>query len=238
MIPKKIHYIWLGENPKSNFINACILTWKEHMPDYEIIEWNESNLDIEKICNENRFFKECYKRKMYAFMADYLRLKVLYENGGIYFDTDIQVLKSFDDLLDKRCILGIENENLIAAGVICAEPHNETIKKILEFYNDEIWKSPLYIIPDIITHCIDNIEDINVFPKEYFYPFYYNEKFTMNCITSNTYTIHWWSASWKEKKYTIFLNIKHIQNPIIKQIVHIKKILGYYYRKLIKRRKE
>ena len=234
MIPKKIHYIWLGEKSKSNFINSCIVTWKEHMPDYEIIEWNENNLDIEKLCNENRFFKECYKREMYAFMADYIRLKVLYENGGIYFDTDIQVLKSFDEFLDKKFVIGFEKENLISAGVICAEPHNSTIKKILNFYDEEIWSKPIYVIPDIITYCIqDNIDEICIFPREYFYPFYYDEMFSISCIKKNTYTIHWWAASWHEKKYTVFLNTKHINNPIKRKLVYLKKIIGYYYRKLL-----
>lgn len=234
MIPKKINYIWLGKAKKNNLINACIVSWKQYMPDYEIIEWNEENLDIEKLCKENKFFKECYKRKMYAFMADYIRLKILYEYGGIYFDTDIQVIKKFDDLLDKKLVIGIEKDDIVNTAVICAEPHNEIIKKMIDFYDKDIWIYPIYTIPAIMTKCINsdsNKKDIDIMKKEYFYPFYYNEEFKFDCITENTYTIHWWSGMWTEKMYTIFLNTKHIKNPIKRKIVCVKKLIGYYYRK-------
>lgn len=101
MIEKKIHYVWFGKN-KPLKVLKCIDSWKKYLPDYEIIEWNEKNFDIEKEMKENRFFRECYKRKLWAFVADYVRVKVLYKYGGIYFDTDIEVLKSFDPLLDNE----------------------------------------------------------------------------------------------------------------------------------------
>ena len=108
MIPKKINYIWLGGKPKSNFANICLETWRERLQGYEIIEWNENNLELDRLCKENRFLLECRKRKLWAFMADYLRLYVLYNFGGIYMDVDVQVLKSFDDLLDNQMFIGYE----------------------------------------------------------------------------------------------------------------------------------
>lgn len=230
MIPKVIHYVWLGKNDKPNFVNACIVSWKEKMPDYKIIEWNEDNIDIEKIRKENKFFNECYKRKMYAYMADYIRLKVLYENGGIYFDTDIQVLKRFDDLLENKMVIGKEDKELISAGVIGVEQNNEMIKKALDFYNSEIWNCPIFTIPSILTLFIKEEDNVKIFPEEYFYPFSYKEKFSINCITENTYTIHWWGASWTEKTYNAFLNTKHIKNPIKRKVLYFKKVLGCKYR--------
>lgn len=236
MIPKKIHYVWFGNNKKSNFINSCILSWKEKMPDYEIIEWNEKNVDLEKLRRENRFFDECCRRKMYAYMADYVRLKVLYEHGGVYFDTDIQVVKSLDDLLKKqKFVIGLEKPNLCAAGVICAEKKHPLIKEVLAFYDNDIWDYHIFTIPAIITKCMNDYnfsDDVTVLEESYFYPFYFNEDFTFDCIKENTYTIHWWEASWTEKKYNIFLNTKHIKNPVLKQIICFKKLGGYYYKKI------
>ena len=83
MIPKKLHYIWLGKNSKPNLMDICINSWREKLPDYEIIEWNEDNLNFYEEIEKNRFLKECYKRKLWAFLSDYFRMKVLYENGGI-----------------------------------------------------------------------------------------------------------------------------------------------------------
>lgn len=108
MIPKVINYIWLGSGEKSKLSNICINSWYEKAHGFEIIEWNENNLDLDQIAKNNLFFAECRKRKLWAFMADYLRLKILYEHGGIYFDTDVQLLKPLDDLLDTDFFAGYE----------------------------------------------------------------------------------------------------------------------------------
>lgn len=230
MIPKVINYVWFGKKPKSNFINSCIVSWKEHMPDYDIVEWNESNINIEIIRKNNKFFDECYKRKMYAFMSDYIRLKVLYENGGIYFDTDIQVIKNFDNLLNNSIFIGSEAEGIISAGVIASEAYNPIIKKALDFYEKKIWDSTLYTIPDILTECFKNENNIKILPQKYFYPFYYNEEFSLDCIAKNTYTIHWWGKDWGEKKSIIFLTTKHIKNPIKRKMIYFKRLIGYYFK--------
>ena len=240
MIPKKIHYIWVGGKPKSNLTNICIRSWKEKLPDYEIIEWNENNLDIDKICKENKFFAECYKRKLWAFVADYLRLKILYENGGIYFDTDVQVLKNMDELLNQEYVIGMENSTDVSSAVIACEKECELIKKILDFYNNRIWNEHIYVINQIMTKVInEQKEEIKIYPKSAFSPIEYEEEFNDTCIKDNTYTIHWFSASWNSKKeaYT-FLEVKHIKNPIKRKLLSIKKALGYYKRKLIKPQKQ
>ena len=105
MIPKKIHYCWFGGNEKPKSVKKCIDSWKKFCPDYEIIEWNESNFNI----YENGYTKLCCENKRWAFLSDYARLKVIYDNGGIYFDTDVEVVKSFDDLLDCDAFFGFEN---------------------------------------------------------------------------------------------------------------------------------
>ena len=110
MIPKIIHYIWLGGKPKPNVVNICINSWREKLSDYEIIEWNEKNLKLDEISSKNKFFSECRKRKLWAYMADYLRLWILYQYGGIYIDTDMQIIRSLDSLLDCDFWIGEEQK--------------------------------------------------------------------------------------------------------------------------------
>lgn len=240
MIPKKIHYIWLGNNNKSNLVNICILSWKEKMPDYEIIEWNEDNLDIDEICKENKFLKECRKRKLWAFMADYLRLKILYENGGIYFDTDVQALKSMNDFLSNEYVIGMENKTEVSSAVIACERHSPLIKQMLDFYSDDIWNEHIYIITQVMTKIInEQKQKITIYPKHIFSPIEYEEIFQESCIKSDTHTIHWFNATWNEKMQVhTFLEIKHIRNPIKRNAIKIKKILGFEYRKLRKGNKK
>ena len=95
MIPKKIHYGWVGRGELSAKAQKCIKSWKKYCPDYEIIEWNEGNFDV----NQNAYTKYCYENKKYAFLSDYARLQIIYQEGGIYFDVDVEVIKPFNDLL-------------------------------------------------------------------------------------------------------------------------------------------
>ena len=113
-IPKKIHYCWFGKNVKPQSAIKCIESWKKFFPDYEIIEWNETNFDI----NFNRYAREAYKVKKYAFFTDVARLYIIYKYGGIYFDVDVEVIKSFDDILKNNDVFfGLEDLNYINTGV-------------------------------------------------------------------------------------------------------------------------
>ena len=120
-IPKIIHYCWFGNNEKPNIVKKCIASWKEHLKEYEIIEWNEKTFDI----NSNKFVKEAYEKGMYAFVSDYVRVYALYNYGGIYLDTDVEVKKSFNDLLDNDSIWGFEEKNFIATSTIGACKKNK-----------------------------------------------------------------------------------------------------------------
>ena len=106
MIPRKIHYCWFGRGEKPRLAQKCIASWKKYCPDYEIIEWNEDNFDV----NRNAYTQMCYKEKKYAFLTDYLRLLIVEEHGGIYFDTDVEAVRSFDELLDKMIWLAIKRK--------------------------------------------------------------------------------------------------------------------------------
>lgn len=225
MIPKKIHYIWLGKNSYPNLMDICINSWREKLPDYEIIEWNEDNLDFYNLIEKNRFLKECYKRKLWAFLSDYFRIKVLYENGGIYLDTDMQIIKNLDTLLENDFFIGAESEKVISAGIIGVTPKHPLVKKILDFYEEDIWNEPIFTIPDIITKVINREYDFKmesditwidknmvIYPPRYFYPYHFTEEFKYSCIKEDTYGIHWWGKSWTNKKdlpKLYFLEFKH-----------------------------
>lgn len=234
MIPKKLHYIWLGNNSKPNLMDICINSWREKLPDYEIVEWNETNLNFYEEVEQNPFLKECYKRKLWAFLSDYFRMKVLYQCGGIYLDTDMQIVKGLDTFLENEFFIGMESQGVISAGIIGAIPHHPLIEEILNFYQESIWTEPIYTIPDIITKVLmgkysfefsQGIAEaeggkIKLYPQEYFYPYHFTEEFQYSKITPNTYGIHWWGKSWgkkKDLKKLYFLEFKHYRG--------IKKIL-------------
>lgn len=132
MIPKVIHYCWFGGKPKPSSVINNISTWKKFLPDYEIIEWNENNFPT----NENVFAKEAYDAKKYAFVADYCRLYVLYKCGGIYFDTDVEVIKSFNDFEEYDFFIGLEMDNQVGTSVIGSQPYHPLVRNFLEYYQD------------------------------------------------------------------------------------------------------
>lgn len=247
-VPKKIYYCWFGgEKPQS--VLDCINNWKKMLPNYEIIEINEKNkqlFDVEKECRNNLWFKTVYENKLWAFVSDYARLKVLYENGGVYFDTDITVEKNITELLEKeKLVLGWENPVAIniAVGVVVVVG-DPLIKQMLDFYNDEIWKSKLYTIPQIVTHVlrknydlkpanqITENDDILILPQEYFYPIpiglQIKESEKSLFITPNTYTIHWWDGAWDNPNVKYFMLHKHKAdlNKLLKYCFEKKVILN------------
>ncbi|MGL6107511.1 glycosyltransferase [Romboutsia sp.] len=233
MIPKKIHFVWIG-GPKGNLENICINSWKEKLPDYEIVEWNESNFDIEKEIKGKRFLEECYKRKLWAYISDYIRLKALYEQGGVYMDTDMQIIQDITPLLkEHKVFFGYEDEKYISCGIIGAKPGHKLFEEILAFYESDILSADFFTIPKVITHIIqqkykqidkNNYEDgIHVYDKEYFYPFSYKEEFYYECIKPNTYGIHWWGKSWAKKR-DYFLESKHLNG--VNKVVKCSKIFA------------
>lgn len=238
MIPKKIHYIWLGGRPKSKLTEICINSWRRVLSDYEIIEWNETNIDLKTLCQQNKFLKRCYDLKLWAFVSDYLRLYILYNEGGIYLDTDVEVLKSYSDLLSNEMFIGHESGNNIATAVIGAKKNNLTIKKLLEFYDSKIWDVDLFVNTVIFRYVLENQPGVFynclILPQEYFSPYEPNISKDGVVELANTYSIHWFTANWNmSRKGYIFLTTKHIKNPIKRFFVSIKRNAGYLKRKFL-----
>lgn len=212
---KYIHYCWFGGKPLSKLTKKCIKSWKKYLPDYEIIEWNESNVDI----NECPFIKEAYENKKWAFVADYARTKAIYEMGGIYFDTDMLITKDISFLLDKETFLGVEDSMMVNAAVWGTnKPKTLLSKKVLEFYRSQrhfdinnIYKIS---IPRIITKILNEYgldpslkepqvlnKNIYIYPRPYFYPLSFN--FKNNKFNENTCMIHYFDATWIPKNEQI-----------------------------------
>lgn len=182
MIPKRIVYCWFGNKEKPQNVQNCIKTWKEKMPDWEFLEISEENVDI----NVFEYSKKAYDNKMYGFVGDPIRLWALYEYGGIYLDTDVEVYQSFDKLLDNKFFVGFEQPHYFGNATIGAEPKNKIVKEILDEYTSgkEKWElkqnwweyrtGPM-ILTDVLEKYVnrDSMEyqktdDITIYPKKTF----------------------------------------------------------------------
>lgn len=208
---KYIHYCWFGGKPLPKLAKKCIKSWKKYLPDYEIIEWNEKNVDLQ----ECPFIKEAYESEMWAFVADYVRTKALNDMGGIYFDTDMEVIKNIDFLFENDTFLGVEDSGKIAVGVWYEKKAKSYLStKLLKFYRScdgfDSQNAYAYSIPKIITDLVvdDNFvigskkiqklsHNIVIYPREYFYPYSYDRQ--DNVFTNNTCMIHYYDASWIPK---------------------------------------
>lgn len=210
-IPKIIHYVWVGGNAKSENILKCIESWKKFCPDYKIKEWNESNFDINSVI----FVKEAYECKKYAFVADYVRLYALYHEGGLYMDTDVEVIKSLDKFLVHSSFSGFENAVWIPTAIMGAEKGNEWMKLLLDYYKNRHFivngKMDMTTNVDIITALtrmfygvkLNNTyqelkNGVCLYPNEYFCPKnYVTGKIE---LTENSHAIHHFAGSWLDSK--------------------------------------
>lgn len=204
MIPKVIHYCWFGRNPLPQDAQKCIASWRKFFPDYEIKEWNEDNFDVNCIS----YTREAYAAKKYAFVSDYARFKVLYEQGGLYFDTDVEVIKPMDDIIERGAFMGIE---VVAPGLgLGCNPGLGLYQSVLARYeklhfllDDGSFNS--FAVVRITTEAllnaglkpvngIQNVADIWIYPQDYFNPL--DDATGRLNITANTRSIHWYSKTW------------------------------------------
>ena len=233
MIPKLIHYIWIGNNPLPQLALDCIKSWNEKCSDYEIKLWNEENLNID----ECLFTKQAYENKKYGFVTDYFRLKIVYENGGIYLDTDVEVLKSLDELLHLKAYFGFENDEHINTGAgFGAEKGCSILKAMMEQYeNSSFVKSngsfDMTACPQRDTvilrkfglktgNVLQEIDGIKFFPSEYFSPINYNTG--IRKVTDNTFSIHHFMASWKDEKEVKQNKTRHILVKVFGERIGLK----------------
>lgn len=207
MIPKTIHYCWFGRGKKSKLMQKCIASWKKYCPDYEIIEWNEDNFDI----HMNGYTRMCYEQKKYAFLSDYVRLYVIEKYGGLYFDTDVELIRSPEPLMKDDAFFGFEDAAHVNTGVgFGAKPGNPVVQAMLAEYN-ELLQGDKGVIgcPLLNTNALkkfglcpngqkQNLESVVVYSADYFNP--YDDPTGRLRKTKNTFSIHWYSKSWMSRK--------------------------------------
>lgn len=235
-IPKILHFCWFGKGEKSELIKKCIASWKQELSDYKIMEWNEENFDI----HMNEYVEQAYYHGKYAFVSDFVRLYALFEYGGIYLDTDVEVIKNFDEFLDDNGFCGFEDKELVSTAVIGAKKGNELIKIWLDTYSGKkfIKSGKENVVTNVRTFTDmllsegmkqnNNKQKVQdnfvIYPIEYFSPLKLMRK--KPDITSNTVSIHWFEGTWLDwkKKVKIFC------------IVLFKDIFGFrVYNALLKR---
>ena len=221
MIPKVIHYCWFGRNPLPPLTKRCIDSWRRYLPDYEIKEWNEDNFDISIV----PYTREAYAAKRYAFVSDYARFWILYHHGGVYFDTDVEVIKPMDEFIQRGAFMGCEREYVDPRGSngshhpsldvnpglgLSAEPGMEVYKRLLDVYgamhflNEDntpnlktVVAYTTEVLSDFGLHYVEGIQSCGGIT---IYPKEYlcpkNYQTFETKITPNTYTIHHYDGSW------------------------------------------
>lgn len=214
MIPKIINYCWFGTKQVSESAQRCIDSWRKYCPDYQIIRWDENNIDI----NSVRYMKECYEKKAWGFVPDVARLQIIYNHGGIYLDTDVELIKSLDPLLKNKAFIGFENQKMVNLGLgFGAEKNNVVIKKLLDDYNDLHFINDDGSLNRVASPAIQTkslmelglktngqkqiINGLTVYPSEFFTGIDFNTG--LSTKTEKTFSIHHYDGSWlspEEKK--------------------------------------
>lgn len=238
MLPKVIHYCWFGGKPLPKEAEKYISSWKKFLPDYEIKRWDETNFDVNSI----PYTREAYKAGKYAFVSDYARFWILYNYGGLYFDTDVEIISSLDDIIQAGPFMGVEQQNndlITVAPGLClgAEKYNELLADLIQYYSKANFLNPdgslcLTNVVEITTEFLKkrqlrNTDEIqqccgfNIYPKDYFCPIDYTTRELK--ITTNTRTIHHYAESWLPKSTRIKNTIGRVvgQN-FLRALVKIK----------------
>lgn len=212
MIPRRIHYCWFGKGEKPKLAKKCIESWKKYCPDYEIIEWNESNFDI----NLNAYTKMCYEQKKWAFLSDYVRLWVVEKFGGFYFDTDVELIRPLESICFLDAFIGFESNEYVASGLgFGADAHHPLIKNMLNEYSEVFMngiKQDFVGCPILNTNALVKrglslngtkqiIDGATIFPMDYLNP--YDDATGQLKITENTISIHWYAKSALSNKVKI-----------------------------------
>jgi len=241
MIPKIIHYIWLGGNPFPQMVEKCIKSWYKFCPDWEIKRWDESNLNLDI----NEYCRQAYDAKKYAFASDALRFEILKRHGGVYLDVDVELLKPLDDLLNCKAFAGLEKYHSlsVAPGLIFgSEKEGSVVGDIVALYNkdsfikedgDYNYETVCNKVTGLLTdkyglkldNCKQDLEDIIIYPTEYFCPI--NGLTKENIYqTKNTYSKHLYLASWVPKP-KLHIRIKNKIKSIFFKIFGRERVLRW-----------
>ena len=237
-IPKIIHYCWFGGNIPAKF-EKYIDQWRKKCPDYELKLWNENSFDLSSV----EYLKKAVKAGRWAFVADYVRLAALYQYGGIYLDTDVELLGTFDSLLDQKLVFGFETSQQINGAIILAEKEKPFIREVLDLYEGRCFEGKDIVdtmipIPYVLSKMVEQkgaalngdtqtVGGITLLSRDYFYPLSFEGE--GRCFTKNTIAIHQYAGSWSNNitKLDVFLkkNFSISIQPIIKGLSKLRKTL-------------
>lgn len=227
-IPKIIHYCWFGGKPKPELAQKCIKSWKKFCPDYEIIEWNESNFDI---TTAPLYVRQAHQAGRWAFVTDYVRLKAMTELGGIYMDTDVEVIKPLDPYLKHKAFAGFENDGAIQTGLLACEKEFPLFVEFMHHYDTASFLQPdgsvdittnVKVLTDLCLKygLIPNgtyqvVQDFAIYPREVFCPVDYDTEKLHK--TRKTVVIHWFAASWHTEEELRWLREEKLRQKREKQ---------------------
>lgn len=234
-IPKIIHYCWFGGDIPKHF-KQYIKEWEKKCPDYKIIKWDENNYNLKDV----DYLKKAINAKKYAFVADYVRLDVLYRYGGIYLDTDVELLGDFEEFLNHNVVFGFETKTQINGAIIIAEKENPFIKEVLKIYQSQMFEgkdivdtlTPIpYILSKMVEEkgvmlngCNQKVDNISVVSRDYFYPLSFEGE--GKCFSKNTVAIHHYAGSWSSNitRLDVFFkkNFSVSIQPIIRLLAKMK----------------
>jgi len=243
MIQKIIHYCWFGGNPLPPLVEMCIESWKKHCPDFELIQWDESNFDV----SFSSFVKEAYIAKRWSIVSDIARLWALTTHGGIYMDTDVELIRPIDEFLVHEAVSGFEMDDWVGMSFMGCMKDNELYKSCLDGYAERqfILDDGKYDMTTIVEHFTkllveqglilngkkQTVKGLTLYPTDYFYPKNFDTGILK--ITSNTYAIHHFDSSWydekmvkeKEKRYHIYRILGHHVGKIVYKLYRVLNIL-------------
>lgn len=239
-IPKVVHYCWFGGKPLPPDALKCIESWKKFFPDYEIKQWDESNFDVNII----PYTSEAYSIGMYAFVSDYARMWVLYHHGGVYFDTDVEVIRQFDDILSEGGFMGFETKEFVNPGLGMALPKGSDIAlgvmaefEKTKFLNEDGSFNAKGIVPITTKELLSKglkqngefqtIDEISVYPIDWLNPL--DDATGRLKKTENTHSIHWYLKSWIKPRNRFHVFIAHFTHRLLGNSV-VSKIKGSFRR--------
>lgn len=242
MIPKIIHYCWFGRGEMPKLMKKCIKSWKKFCPDWEIILWNEDAFDV----NSTLWTKQAYEARKYAFVSDFVRLKALYEMGGVYLDTDVELVQPIDCFLEHEAFSGFESGDMVQTGIIGAQEGHPIIKAWMEWYTErpylvdgkpEMVPNVSFITEDlkarglIMNDSLQNIDGMVIYPQTWFCPL--SAVSIEKKITADTYVLHYFTSTWRtEKAKKDFARVKRHQRWWYRAWEQVKILPQKTFRKL------
>ena len=228
MIPRTIHYCWFGPKPLSELNRRCIASWHRALPDFQFKLWDETNVPL-----DNAYARAAFKAGAWSRLTNHVRLHALYHEGGVYLDTDVEVLKDFTPLLRHECFMGFQLEaekadwvNSAVSGARQGHPFIARCSQLTQSLFASTGQFPRS--PTVITRVLkemglreyglQEIEGVAIYPVEYFYPYSWLDNFSPECITENTYSVHHWDGSWREQEQRRSLSPRRLLKRMVRAL--------------------